>query len=261
MERPFGEVVESGSPDLPFCIGWANHPWYDTTGRSKGLIFLQEYGGEDDYARFFYAMEAALHDKRYFTVHGKPLLYLFRPFDIPDLETFCDVWRSLAEKSGLEGLYLVGQSRNEGGSGQAGRVSSVLDAMVQPQMLPAYKTRSIWTRGGDRIRGGPLRFRYADLTKEGIPLVPWAKQSFPCVVSNWDNTPRWGRSGSVLLDPAPRVLETLVRNARSLVADRDPQEQLIFLKSWNEWGEGNYLEPDEVWGRGRLEAVAAGLSS
>jgi len=34
---------------------------------------------------------------------------------------------------------------------------------------------------------------------------------------------------------------------------RSQQENLLFVKSWNEWGEGNYLEPDLKYGRKYVE--------
>ena len=38
-----------------------------------------------------------------------------------------------------------------------------------------------------------------------------------------------------------------------MVSRYPPAERIIFLKSWNEWAEGNYLEPDLINGRGYLE--------
>ena len=71
--------------------------------------------------------------------------------------------------------------------------------------------------------------------------------------------PRWGRRGLVLVDPDADDLSEHVRTAVRLVADRAPDERIAFVKSWNEWAEGNHLEPDRRHGRRRLEAVLAGL--
>lgn len=38
LERPFNEVVESGKPDFPFCICWANHTWSNKTWESKSAM-------------------------------------------------------------------------------------------------------------------------------------------------------------------------------------------------------------------------------
>jgi hypothetical protein len=32
-------------------------------------------------------------------------------------------------------------------------------------------------------------------------------------------------------------------------------KQILFLKSWNEWGEGNYMEPDIEFGKKYIEAL------
>jgi hypothetical protein len=46
------------------------------------------------------------------------------------------------------------------------------------------------------------------------------------------------------------------------IAKRAPDgEQMLVIKSWNEWAEGNYLEPDLEFGRGWLEALARGLGN
>ena len=37
LERPFSEVLESGSPNFPFCLGWANHTWKSTTWRGGDI--------------------------------------------------------------------------------------------------------------------------------------------------------------------------------------------------------------------------------
>jgi hypothetical protein len=259
MQRPLEDIVKSSEPDFPFCVGWANHDWHDTTGRTAGYIFKQRYPGLGDIDLHFRHLERVFHDPRYLTVHGKPLFYFFRPREVPDIDVFCDRWQELASQSGLGGVYFVGQARGVWDLSDAALLRSALDALVDVRTLPPGSMRSKRVRIVDRLRGGPLRFDYRDLLQLPLPLVEWAKQSYPCVITNWDSTPRWGRAGSVLQSASPALLGAMTRTARYLVEDRHPEERMIFVKSWNEWAEGNYLEPDRESGRSRLEAVAAAL--
>lgn len=256
MDRPFREVLERGEPDLPFCLAWANHSWLDVRNPGR-ILYEQAYPGLADHEAHFRAIEPALHDPRYLRVDGRPLVYLFRPGEIPDLERFVERWQELAVVSGLGGVHLVGQERRSDGDLRA-RLGRHLDAMV-PVTLHASTRRPLRWRVEDRVRRGPLRFSYADLATAGHRPLPWARRTYPAVLTNWDNTPRWGRAGTVSLDPRPDDLGRLVRAAVAAVADHPPDERIVFVKSWNEWAEGNHLEPDAASGRARLEAVRAAL--
>jgi len=113
--------------------------------------------------------------------------------------------------------------------------------------------RAVARRRG-RAREGPAVYRYADLVASHLsqPLHP---REFPIALPNWDNTPRSGRGGVVLADPTPEQFGVMMGKAIAAVAERPPTERLVFIKSWNEWAEGNYLEPSRRYGRGYLEAV------
>ena len=73
--------------------------------------------------------------------------------------------------------------------------------------------------------------------------------------ADFDNTPRRGRRGWVLHGSTPELFSTHLSAAMARVSDLPPQRRLVFVRSWNEWAEGNYLEPDARFGRGFLEAV------
>lgn len=39
------------------------------------------------------------------------------------------------------------------------------------------------------------------------------------------------------------------------IKNKPADGQVLILKSWNEWGEGNYMEPDKTHGRGFINAL------
>ena len=48
-------------------------------------------------------------------------------------------------------------------------------------------------------------------------------------------------------------------DAIRIVENKQDEHKIIFLRSWNEWAEGGYLEPDEDDKYGYLEAIKAAL--
>ena len=102
LERPFNEVLESGKPDYPFCLGWANHSWYkklwDKDTKKDTLLIKQEYFGEGDYRMHFEFALEAFKDHRYIMDGDKPLFFIFRPLDIPN--DFIPLWQKWAKENG-----------------------------------------------------------------------------------------------------------------------------------------------------------------
>ena len=72
IERPFEEVLQSGKPDFPFCLCWANETWSKRwLGEDKEILIQQDYSEEDfrNHARW---LAKAFADKRYIRVDGPP---------------------------------------------------------------------------------------------------------------------------------------------------------------------------------------------
>jgi hypothetical protein len=85
-------------------------------------------------------------------------------------------------------------------------------------------------------------------------------RDYPLVLPNWDNTPRIGMRGLVFHNATPELFRGHLREAVSRVAVHPAEERIVFLKAWNEWAEGNHIEPDQKWGRAWLEVIREELS-
>ena len=261
LERPFREVLDSGSPDVGFALAWANQSWtgiwHDAADR---VLKRQTYPGPEDDRRHFDTLLPAFRDERYVRVGGRPLFYVFRPEELPDPAAFVDRWQAMAREAGLEGLYLVAEASDLLGTGPryADAAAHGFDASVYMR-LPARVTpvTRFRMRAMRKLLGGPEVWPYSDTIVREYPRDQHVQ---PCVYPNWDNTPRARRRGLVLQGATPEKFQRNVEEAVALLADRPAEERLIWVKSWNEWAEGNHLEPDLREGHAWLRALRAGLT-
>ena len=59
----------------------------------------------------------------------------------------------------------------------------------------------------------------------------------------------------VVTEVTADLFKTLIRKAINIIKDRTQEEAIIILKAWNEWGEGNYMEPDLKHGKMYINAL------
>ena len=78
---------------------------------------------------------------------------------------------------------------------------------------------------------------------------------YPQLLSGWDRSPRSGRKAIIYYNNTPDTFKKAARNAVDCVKNKAPEHRIIFLNSWNEWGEGAYMEPDLKYGKGKIKAL------
>ncbi len=231
-------------------------------GAADRVLIEQTYPGSEDDRRHFDAVLPAFSDPRYLRVDGKPLFYVFRPELHPEPAAFVERWQAMATQAGLDGLYLVAEVSDL--LGQGPKYVDVhrdgFDAGVYIRLPARADPRAVLKmRAARKLLRWPERYRY-----ENEPIQPpteWSGQHLhPCVYPNWDNTPRSGRQGLVLTGSSPEAFRRHVRVALDAIQSRPASERLLFIKSWNEWAEGNYLEPDLEHGHGFLRALGEELA-
>jgi len=261
LDRPFREVVESGQPDMKFCLAWANQTWTGVWHAAPDTVLKQQtYPGPDDDALHFASILSAFRDDRYLRVDGRPVFYVFRPEELPDAAAFVDRWQGMARQAGLAGLYLVAEASDLLGRGSRyGKAEADgFDASVYMRLpVEVNRASTLRMRVARKTLRGPEIWPYSDRIINNYPRDPHVQ---PCVYPNWDNTPRAGRRGLAVTGATPKRFQRNVEDAVALLADRPSQERLLWVKSWNEWAEGNHLEPDLRDGHGWLKALRAGLT-
>ena len=261
LERPFNEVVQSGQPDFPFCLSWANHSWRDKQFSSEGterMLIEQTYGGEPDYVLHFNTLLPAFQDKRYVRVHGKPVFQIYLPLDIPDVENFIAIWQREAKKNNLNGIHFVGHTLDEEKAKtilekgfDAVNIVRLYHFHKQHFSIPEriwIKLKRLWLKQGSV-------FDYEKLYPYFSSSLDKQHNWYPTILPNWDHSPRSGKRANIFINSNPDNFKKHVSQVLETVKHKDFENRIVFLKSWNEWAEGNYMEPDLKFGKGYLIAL------
>jgi len=275
LERPVNEIWKSGEPDFPFCLCWANENWTRRwDGLEREILLKQNYGAEDDLAHIR-ALAPFFLDPRYIRVIGKPMFLVYRASQLPEPERTTEIWRKEAERVGLKGLFLVRvEAAKEQGDPRMLGFDCAAD--FQPHfgadLGECRITRRKWWHRR-RIRTAEpafydnLIFDYRALAERAQATSSPSYPRIPCVCPGWDNSPRRKSGAHIFINSTPDAYgqwlqEVVNRRRAEAKAEGDgliSPESLVFINAWNEWGEGNHLEPCQRWGRGYLEATRAAL--
>lgn len=268
LERPFQEVLKSGDPDFPFCLAWANESWkgFHHGLHNRNVLQKQKYGGTSDYISHFKYLLPAFKDNRYIKKDGKPIFVIYFPDRIPERKKFVEIWQNLAMQNDLPGIHFVGLSLNANEESFSHMKSMGMDALSTIRLEDFYgkvrRKKSLIQRIIDKISGSkipPHVFDYAEVSKYFYNVLDAQEDVYPTIISGWDHSPRTGCQGLILKNYSPDVFEKHVNQILSLLKDKDKDNRFVFLKSWNEWAEGNYMEPDLRYGHAFLERLNACL--
>lgn len=277
LNYPLDEVVKLGEPDFPFCLAWANHSWYAKLWTSgKGMFNLskskllaeQTYPGKEDYKLHFDTMLQTFSDKRYYRIDGRLVFVVYAPQDLPNAKEFMDCWNELAEKHGLGGFYFiahcyVGELLEKVRSMGFDAVNYSMHHEAFPNVGADHSTIMSTIRTGlrRRVQVKPKTMEYSELI-ERMDTPLWDEEKiYPTLIPNWDHTPRSGNFGRVFLNATPKLFGEHANLTFSHLQKKEENDQVVFIKSWNEWGEGNYMEPDQEFGTGYIDELRKVLDS
>jgi lipopolysaccharide biosynthesis protein len=272
LNRPFDEVLESGKPEFPFCLCWANENWTRIwDGGDSEVLMEQTYSEQDDlkHIRWLYR---AFADPRYIRVENKPLFIIYRAHKLPDIRKTTAIWREECRGLGIGEIFLC---RIDTTADRLPPSEVGLDAAVEFQPDWSSLGPTLGSRRLRQSRWNDLRFflrrkflgddtnvhdyrhLVTSMSKRLLPDYP----RFPCVAPSWDNSARRRRGATVFIGSSPRLFGKWTAETLAKLRKSNNTPPVLFLNSWNEWAEGNHLEPDLKYGHGYLEAVRRAVTT
>lgn len=267
LELPFNEVLRLGKPDFPFMLCWANESWHkkfwdkDGKGSSKEMLIEQRYPGDEDIEKHFYHLLPAFRDPRYIRINDKPAFMIYKPQQYSEVAHFIARWQELANQNGIHGIHFIGHMQENLNKATVETLLSYGFSALNTVGLYEARNRiltkySYWkTRILHNLLGYPVREDYIKICEKTISDIDHIPIVYPSILPNWDHTPRSGNNGWVLTGSSPKAFKSFARKVLSLKNIDGTAQPIVFLKSWNEWGEGNYMEPDLKFSKGFIKAL------
>ena len=270
----FDEVLSSGSPDFPFCLGWANHSWYAKAWNKESkdkLLMEQTYPGIEDEREHFKFLLKAFNDRRYLKIDGKPFLLIYQPDNLPS--SYVKNLRQWTKDAGFNDLFLVANTFDRHKK-KSDYLNHGYDAVhynyIANVLYDKYedigKIREYIDRLGRYIRqiltGKPRgALNYAKYYKCSVTEREKDIDVIPQIFPQWDHSPRsQNNAAAIYYNSTPEIFKKQALQALECVKEKPEKYQILILKSWNEWGEGNYMEPDLTNGRGYIDALRDAIS-
>jgi lipopolysaccharide biosynthesis protein len=274
LQRPLDEVLKSGEPDFPFCVCWANENWTRRwNGEEQDVLMKQTYSAADDLAHIR-ALIPSFQDPRYIKINGRPLVLIYRVSSLPQPRQTADIWRQEAIRAGFPDLYLctvVSLAALDFDPTSIGFDAAVdfppnCNHRTQPIKPIRCRFRKL-DRQARRFFRDPYCehaiLRYSDLATNIMNRPEPEYKLFPCVAPGFDNSARRKSGASIYVGSTPEVyrkwLDRSINQTQRRFENRD--ERLVFVNAWNEWAEGNHLEPDQKWGHRYLEETKSALEN
>lgn len=265
LEYPLEQMLKTKSPDFPFCLAWANHSWYDKTWktnydnkRERKLLIEQLYLGKEDFDLHFKTLLEAFKDPRYYKIQGKLVFVFNEVLEIKNINQLMERWQELSVEYSLPGFYFIAHSYKSAEIEELKKYD--FNAINLTLHHAPFDNMDFWFNKVKRfIRSNifkrPEVVDYSKAIKKLTSPIFTEETVFPTLIPNWDHTPRSSYNGRLLQNSTPKNFGRHVDDVLNLVKNKKPENKVIFIKSWNEWGEGNYLEPDIKYGLKPLEVL------
>lgn len=268
MEHPLEMMLASEKIDMPFCLCWANENWSRRWDGSEHLILMeQHYNLQDDLEHIRYLMKF-FKDDRYLKIDNKPILVMYRSELHPQIKDTVKLWQNEVKNQGFDGLYLIRMENfvknldpKEHGFDAAMEFapdfSIAKDKILKKKSPLEYILKKILHKTGIISNGHFTNqvYSYSQLVNDTLSKTPKGYKQFRCVTPAWDNSARRQKDATIFHESTPEKFGEWVNKITKFTDENfDGDERVFFINAWNEWAEGNHMEPDLKFGTAYLEA-------
>lgn len=254
LDLPIERMLKTNRPNHRFCIAWANENWTRSwDGLDHEVLIGQQHSDDDDRAVIRDMIRYFRHPN-YIRIHDKPLLLVYRINLFPDIQRTTEIWREQCLQEGIGDIYLALVESFENAIALVDPAVFGFDASVEfpphgmdfPMDEPAVLNPDYNGKVHD----------YREAVLKYIQLEIPSHVRFRSVMPSWDNTPRRQNSPQVFEHARPGTYQAWLEAILDQTHEQNfGEERIAFINAWNEWGEGNHLEPDKRFGHGFLEAT------
>jgi hypothetical protein len=259
LERPFNQILENKDIDFPIMLCWANETWSRRwLGEEIDVLMHQGYSMKDHRNHANWLVKA-FRDERYIRIDNRPVFAIYRPFRIPEYQKALEIYKEEVMKHGLPEPYIIASNSHD--STKSSLVDAYLNFEPQLSLLPnafidGFKVGKLVRNLKYGIISGKLKIYDYKEVKKIMMNRPIDKDTFPCVFVGWDNSARKSANGIIIKNNCPKIFyDSLVDAYKKLKENKQTKNGIIFLNAWNEWAEGNHLEPCHECGREFLKQV------
>ena len=263
LERPIDIVHTNKDINIKFMLFWANHTWYKSKEGKKEILIKQSYGQLEDWRKHYLYFRNFFTDERYIKDDNMPVIGIYMPQDIIEKDKMYAKWNQWAIADGYNGIKII-ESLNHKSEILNFKRSCVNNQYKIAGVLrePNLAKEIILRRPDIKLKKviqkptKPFIYSYKKIMEnEKKTALQYAKENniYLGINTNWDNTPRHGIYGEVFQNFDVNKFKEIFFNMYKISCLN--KKEYIFINAWNEWAEGMYLEPDNIYGNALLEAI------
>ena len=269
MNNIIDEVASIG-PDFPFCLGWANETWskkmWDKDASEEKVLIEQTYGGLKDCRNHYEYVSKLFRNHNYLRIDGKPFFLIYKPENLPDSQLYFDLWNKWVKQDGIaEEIFFVGSLEDESCLEKfLNNGFSCMTPAPNPRVLKCYQQKNTIEKAINKIKRKYFHIpRIIDMQDANSFIInedfDINEKIIPVLYPQWDHSPRSKGFVFVVVNSTPKVFQEQAVRLKKIIQRK--YNKIVMLKSWNEWAEGNYMEPDKTNGKGFIEALGKVFNS